>query len=291
VQTLLTAKEGSPFEIVAAQALLARWAGLPSRIGYGFDGGTKVGNHLEVRPKNGATFVEVFFPRYGWLPVLGTPKNAKATLGANPNEQQVNKNVLPSKDIAIQLYIPEIVPPESANGRILARVVEIAVPSILLLILGYFLWPGLRKAMMRAKRRRLAEAAGPRGRIAVAYAEWRDWATDYGFGYPSDTPLAYLARFVPDNEHRQLAWLVTRTLWGDLRAQCTGEEAHFAEELSRGLRRRLAAAHPTSLRLIAIISRLSVRSPYLDELGLLGEAPATRDDVIEEVPREDVLVG
>jgi len=31
--------EGSPFEIVAAEAMLARWAGFPSRIGYGFDCG------------------------------------------------------------------------------------------------------------------------------------------------------------------------------------------------------------------------------------------------------------
>ena len=149
--------------------------------------------------------------------------------------------------------------------------------------------PGLRKAQLRSRRRRLGEAAGPRGRIAVAYAEWRDWATDYGFGRPSDTPLAYLGRFVPDNEHRQLAWLVTRTLWGDLRAGCTDEQAQLAEELSRGLRRRLAAAQPTSLRLIAIISRLSVRSPYLGEIGDLV-AQANPNDVAKEVTREDVLV-
>jgi hypothetical protein len=287
VQSLLTEKEGSPFEIVATQALLARWAGIPSRIGYGFDGGTKVGDHLEVRPKNGATFVEVFFPGHGWLPVLGTPKNAKATLGGDPNEQQVNKNVLPSKDIAIQLYIPEIVPPASAKGRVLLRIVEIAGPAILLLVLAYFLFPGLQKAIRRLRRRRLAELAGPRTRIALAYAEWRDWATDFGFGYPSDTPLAYLGRFVPDNEHRQLAWLVTRTLWGDLREQCTNEEAQLAEEMSRGLRRRLSAAQPTSLRLIAIISRLSVRSPYLDEPA----QPSARPPAAQEVVREDALVG
>ena len=34
-------KEGAtatPYEIVAAEALLARWAGVPARIGFGFDG-------------------------------------------------------------------------------------------------------------------------------------------------------------------------------------------------------------------------------------------------------------
>lgn len=292
VEELLTKKEGSPFEIVATQALLARWAGVPSRIGYGFDGGTKVGPKLEVRPKNGATFVEVYFPKYGWLPVLGTPKNAKANLGADPAEQQVNAAVLPSKDIAIQLYIPEIVPPGSPTDRILVRVVQIAVPSLLLLVLAYFLYPALHKALLRSRRRRWGEAAGPRGRVAVAYAEWRDWGTDYGFGYPSDTPLAYLGRFVPDNEHRQLAWLVTRALWGDLRDDCTDDEARLAEELSRGLRRRLSAAQPTSLRTIAVISRLSVRAPYLDEIGAEAtDAAAAAPAVKEEGTRDDVLVG
>ncbi|MBA3654744.1 MAG: hypothetical protein H0W70_11200, partial [Actinobacteria bacterium] len=63
VQDLLAgSKEGSPFEIVATQALLARWAGIPSRIGYGFDGGEEVGGRLQVRPRHGATFVEVYFP-------------------------------------------------------------------------------------------------------------------------------------------------------------------------------------------------------------------------------------
>ncbi|HEY0400084.1 MAG TPA: transglutaminaseTgpA domain-containing protein, partial [Acidimicrobiia bacterium] len=78
VQEMLSgAKEGTPYEIVAAQALLARWAGIPSRIGYGFDGGEVTDNKLEVRPKNGASFPEVYFAKYGWLPVIGTPTKAK----------------------------------------------------------------------------------------------------------------------------------------------------------------------------------------------------------------------
>ena len=56
----------------------------------------------------------------------------------------------------------------------------------------------------------------PSARIALAYAEFRDVATDYGFSHPSDTPLMYLERFIDDDEHTELAWLVTRVLWGDL---------------------------------------------------------------------------
>ncbi len=60
-EILAETREASPFEIVAMQAMLARWVGVPSRIGYGFDGGEEVDGRLQVRPRHGATFVEVYF--------------------------------------------------------------------------------------------------------------------------------------------------------------------------------------------------------------------------------------
>src|SRR5439155_1048132 len=102
VQDMLAgSKEGTPYEIVAVQALLARWAGIPSRIGYGFDGGEVTDNKLEVRPKNGAAFPEVYFPKYGWLPVIGTPTKAKPTVGSDPATQRQEPNVLLSVDLPI----------------------------------------------------------------------------------------------------------------------------------------------------------------------------------------------
>src|SRR5581483_9373380 len=225
IQDMLAgSKEGTPYEIVAAQALLARWAGVPSRIGYGFDGGEtaaagnsgETDNKLEVRPKNGASFPEVWFPRYGWLPVIGTPTKAKPTVGSDPATQRQDPNVQPSDDIQIGLFVPVFVPPKSPLPDEIRRTVLIAVPLALLLFLGYLTWPGLRKAWVRGRRRSAARAAGPRARIALAYAEWRDMGTDYGYRHDTDTPLMYLDRFVDDPEHTELAWLVTRALWGDL---------------------------------------------------------------------------
>jgi hypothetical protein len=108
--------------------------------------------------------------------------------------------------------------------------------------------------------------AGPRARVALAYAEWRDLATDYGYPYDTDTPLMFLDRFAEDAEHTELAWLTTRALWGDLQDSLTPETAAMAEELSRALRRRLAQAHPAPVRAIGLISRLSLRHPYAPEL-------------------------
>ena len=41
----------------------------------------------------------------------------------------------------------------------------------------------------------------------------------------------------------------------------------MAEELSRALRRRLAQAHPATVRAIGVVSQLSLRDPYAPELN------------------------
>jgi hypothetical protein len=292
VQDMLAgSKEGTPYEIVAAQALLARWAGIPSRIGYGFDGGEAAENHLEVRPKNGASFPEVWFPKYGWLPVIGTPTKAKPTVGSDPATQRQDPNVLPSDDIQIGLFVPVLVPPKSPLPEQIRRTVLIAVPLALLLFLLYVTWPGVRKAWVRGRRRTAARAAGPRARIALAYAEWRDLGTAYGYRHDTDTPLMYLDRFVEDPEHTELAWLVTRSLWGDLQGSLTPELATMAEELSRALRRRLAQAHPAPVRAIGVVSRLSLRHSYAPELTQFLRKPKRSERAGKTEERDHAAVA
>jgi len=258
----------SPYEIVAIQALLARWVGIPSRIGYGFrvdpNAPEFVDGAYQLRPKDGVAFPEVYFPGFEWLPVIGNPKNAKPTLTAS-NLQQNNPNVNPSNDISVQLFLPVIVPPGSTFLAQLRQDLLVALPIVAALLLIYALWPAVRKYRHRVRSRRAAIAAGPRARIALAYAEFRDLATDFGFGYRTDTPLLFLQRVAPDPEHAELAWLVTRALWGDLQDHLTVDAALRAEELSRSLRRRLAGAQPATLRLVAVLSRLSLRDPYAPE--------------------------
>jgi hypothetical protein len=261
-------KEGTPYEIVAAQAMLARWIDVPARIGYGFDGGDPVDGELQVRPKHGATFVEVYFPTYKWLPVIGVPKKAKPTVGGDPSQQQFDPSILPSDDITVQLFLPVLVEPGSIVGAQIRQAALIGIPILLLLGLLYATFPALSKAVIRSRRRAAAEAAGPRARVALAYAEWRDFATDFGFRHQTDTPLMFLDRFVEDPDHTELAWLVTRVLWGDLQHQVDQDDAQVAEELSRSLRRRLAIAQPATVRAVAVFSRLSLRHPYAPETDL-----------------------
>jgi hypothetical protein len=259
-------KKGSPFEIVAAQALLARWIGVPSRIGYGFNGGDKVGDHLVVTPRNAATFVEVYFPRFGWLPVIGNPKKAQAS-DSNSDQQQKTSDVQASDNFGATLFLPTVTPAPSTTAQNTLLALLIAAGAAGLGYLGWLLTPLLVKARRRGRLRAAAAAAGPRSRIALAYAEWRDTATDHGYRHDADPPLAYLLRFAPDPEHAELAWLVTRAIWGDLRDAVTDDMAAAAEELSRALRRRLSNAHPVSVRVLSAMSRLSLRHPFSPELN------------------------
>ncbi len=273
VQDMLAgSKQGSPFEIVAGQAMLARWAGVPARIGYGFDGGEPAGEQTyDVRPKHGATFLEVYFPGFKWLPVIGDPAQAKPSL--NQSEQQ-NRDLAPSDEVAIELLVPTATPPRSVLLDQIRRIVLIAVLVLLLLALTYFSYPAIRKPIIRARRRTRARREGVAARIALAYAEWRDFTADLGYRHESDTPLMFLSRVATDREHSTFAWLVTRTLWGDLNRDLVLEDALNAEELSRSLKKRTAQAHAWSIRLIALFSRQSLKRPFAPPF--LAKDPAER---------------
>jgi hypothetical protein len=219
-----------------------------------------------VRPANGASFVEVYFPGYKWLPIIGVPKKAKPTVGTKSGQQKQDPNIVPSDDVGIELFLPVLTAPPSVFTKQIQRVVLIALPVILLILLVFLFFPAVRKTYIRGRRRNAAYDAGPRAQLALAYAEWRDLATDYGYRYTSDTPIMFLDRFVDDPDHTELAWLVTRALWGDLQDDITPDRVAAAEELSRSLRRRLAQAHPGTVRFVSFISRLSLRDPYAPDL-------------------------
>lgn len=131
---------------------------------------------------------------------------------------------------------------------------------------GRLAWPGAARLLRRRRRASWAAARGPRARIAAAYAEWRDLALDLGVAGRGRSPLAFCDVVVADEEHEQLAWLVTRAAYGDLAVTVGDDDARGAEDLSRSLRRRLIAAQPLERRLAARFGRASLRRPYTREV-------------------------
>jgi hypothetical protein len=71
-----------------------------------------------------------------------------------------------------------------------------------------------------------------------------------------------------DSWHDELAWLVTRSTYGDLRsgADLTDADVEFARSTAGSLRRRVTRAQPPQSRFLAVIGRTSLREPYSTEV-------------------------
>lgn len=264
VVSLLQGKPGTPYEITAGEVLLARWAGVPARIGYGYYGGQSKDGRTEIRPRNGATWLEAWFGGHGWVPIVGTPPQAQLSL--NHDQQNAQPAVRPSNELALVTYVPV----RRTTVRQLYVTVRYYALAALPFVLGGLLVLGLLPAAARWARRTLrarrARALGRQARVAAAYAELRDTATDLAIGNPALSPLELVDAVAPDPEHRELAWLVTRALWGDLARDLRDEDVEAAESWSRSVSRRLRTAQPGFTRAVAFVSRASLRRPWTDEL-------------------------
>jgi hypothetical protein len=267
VQQFLKGSAASPYEITASEVLMARWAGVPARIGYGYynaDAKPDKNGSVNIRPSDGAMWLEAYFEGNGWVPILGKPPKAQAAL--DDAKKKDDKEVLSNGLITAQLYIPI----RQQSLSLLYTIVQFwLLRAAIVAAIVFFFWillPGMVKTFRRLRRRRWADQIGPRERIAVAYAEIRDRAIDFNIGHPTLTPLEFLDVLEPDDEHTQLAWLVTRGLWGDLQRDLRDEDVEAAQTLSRSLYRRLVNAQPFFTRVIAFGSRVSLRDPWSTEL-------------------------
>ncbi|HEV7680322.1 MAG TPA: transglutaminase-like domain-containing protein [Candidatus Dormibacteraeota bacterium] len=264
VGQMLGGGEANPYEIVEAEALLARWAGIPSRIGFGYFGGERQSDgSYAVHPSNGATWLETYFSGYGWYPITGTPPKAKPST----HQQQKNQvNAAATDQLQLIVYIPT----RRLTALQLFQYVQWYLVRILPIVLGvvalYAMYPWFFKLARTRQRRRWGRRLGLHGRIAAAYAEFRDRARDLTIGDPAASPTRFLAHINDDAEHEELAWLVSRALWGDLRRDLRPEDADAAERLAASVARRLDRAQPMLNRVLARIARTSLREPYSTQM-------------------------
>lgn len=263
-QLLQEGAQATPFEVVATEALLARWAGVPARIGYGYFGGNPVGDSFSFRPRHGRAWLEAYFEGYGWVPLVGTPPRAAASLSQQAKVS--DPNVEASNNLAVVVYVPVRQP----NIRLLFEVVRywvlVALPFVVGGVALVLLYPVGLKAIRSYRRRRWGVAHGAVGETLVAYAEFRDRINDLNLGDVRDTPLAFVERFSPDNEHDELAWLATRLFWGDLRRDPRPDDVREAQAMIASVRSRIVGAQPFGNRATGWISRASLQDPYNDDV-------------------------
>jgi hypothetical protein len=262
---MLAGKEATPYEITAGEVLLARWAGVPARLGYGYFGGEKTGEGtFAIRPKHGANWLEAYFEGSGWVPVVGTPPRAKSSLSSAKKNQ--DPTVRPTDELAMLVYVPIRLQSIQLLYEVARYWAVHVLPFGLALGLVVAFYPGVLKALRRQRRRRWAQRAGLRDRVIVAYAEFRDAANDLNIGRPTATPMKFLESLAPDDEHEELAWLVTRAVWGDLRRDLREEDAEAAEDMAASTLRRMRRASTAISRAVEFGARASLRNPYTDEI-------------------------
>ena len=264
VADMLAGGRATPYEITAAEALLVRWSGVPARIGFGYYGGEQQtdGTYL-VTPKEGSTWLEAYFEGHGWVPIIGRPQQADSSLSQSQNS---DPSIEATDELRLNLWVPVKLDTFTV-AYVVARYWAVrTLPFVLLVGALVAFYPAALRVVRRVRRRRWAAAHGPRAQLLVAYAELRDTANDLNIGHPTLTPLEWLQTVDADDEHAELAWLVTRGVWGDLARDLRDEDVDAARELASSVNRRIRGPQGALSRLLAAASRASLREPWCDDV-------------------------
>lgn len=287
VVAMLSGKTATPYQIVGAEALLARWAGVPARIGYGYYNTTPTSPGVfDIYPGDGASWLEAYFGGVGWVPLVGQPLHAEASL----SKQKPKQKILPSQQLGLQVLVPMRLPDNQQLYTLVRWWAEVLAPYLVGLALIWTFWPGVVKAIRRRRRARWARRQGPAGRVLAAYAEMRDVASDLRIGSTGELPLTFLNNVAADDEHEELAWLVTRALWGDLRRDLRRDDADAAERMAASVMKRLVTAQSAVNRAVAFAARTSLREPYTWDIPAFWRAPRA-DSSRRSLRRKATLVG
>ena len=217
---LTKSREGYCEQFAGTMAVLLRALGIPARVAVGFTPGTfdsRTGGY-RVTTKNLHSWVEVLFPRFGWLPFEPTPSrsNPVASYTTVSPRFERHQDVAPQPQcvssrtgLAVRSEpgattcgagrVPAVVPPAGTqNERVRDPNARAGVPSarnprgqptggwgipiagVLAVVALLILAIPVAKALWR--RRLLRRARGPRERVLAAYSVMTSAAGDLGVG-------------------------------------------------------------------------------------------------------------
>ncbi|NYE96562.1 transglutaminase-like putative cysteine protease [Psychromicrobium silvestre] len=256
----LEVKSGYCVHFSAAMALMARVAGIPSRIAVGFAPGTSTGQTVTVGDQKWKQYTvdarlahawpELYFEGLGWVPFEPTPSRGQVPDYAIPpsgpisNDQPQDEVPKPtsSRNPSEQPSTPEPQAVESGNSSSGFNPWWIALPLGLLAVLAV---PALSRASLRRRRAATDSATS-------AWGELRDSAVDYGVDYrPSDTPRRFANRL---KDSGQAGSSEITTLVQDFERSSYGPPGDSGSSLSAAARTELEHTR-TSLRLLAPLGR------------------------------------
>ena len=294
---LTTSHAGFCQQYATAMAVMARLAGIPSRVAVGFTAGTRQQDgHWLVTTHDAHAWPELYFPQFGWLPFEPTPRGDGQTATPSYARAAPNHHGGPNGDGKTTGVDPLTKPP-SANGNhgktgaaagknnangggassaAFGGTVWIILGALLVLAL---IAPGSARQLTR--RRRMLQLVGAHPVPAAAWAELRDSAIDAGAPWeddrsPRQSAYALGHWLVASSEVRAALGRLTRSEEEHrYSASPNGASAQLATDVRnvrtalrerQGRRRRMRALllPPSTMRRIS--SRWSAMADTLDDV-------------------------
>jgi transglutaminase-like putative cysteine protease len=272
---LFVTHQGYCQQFAGAFAVLAREAGLPTRVAIGFAQGYLLtdGHTYQVLENDAHAWPEVYFgPRYGWLPFEPTPtfsdpsasgydsQTAGPQHGTSPNQKSTGAASQPSTSTTTPTQqahglTPKTLPAVSdtiAGPRARSpwgRIGEVLGFAALVMIAWVPLNLSFRRIRWRLRRRRL-RLRGPAGEVLSEWADvaemlaWRGAVRRHSETLPEFATRASsaVAGRSPADEAALAGWvsrLVTLADQASFSTRTGSDETHAATDVSRRIRRSL----------------------------------------------------
>lgn len=197
---LLRDKKGYCEQFAGAMAVMARIAGIPSRVAVGFLPGDQNGDDYQVSIRDMHAWPELYFENYGWVRFEPTPSIAsppswtvQGSTGGDNGESSAPPSPSPEPTPQEVSPTPEAPPPVAEPPRplgvdpeTLRRILLTAGTMVVLFVAAAT--PGMLRSRRRATR--LDGRGDQTRRVENAWAEVRDSVVDYGGAWPAGSPRA-----------------------------------------------------------------------------------------------------